>query len=92
MNGSDVGKLDGPFPEREGTCPPDPFPLPTGWNVIDTVAVVRAATQARRWLPLTEDSKATHLKEPRTLITLQRRAVTQLRFLNERNELLSCLC
>lgn len=76
----------------EGHVLPDPFPLPTGWNIIVTVEVDRVAIQTRRWLPLIEVSKATHLKEPRTLIALQRRAVTQLRLLSERNELLSCLC
>lgn len=63
---------------------PGPFLLPTAWNISVSVAVVRAALWMRRWLLLIEDSRATHLKEPRALIALQRRAKNQLRFLREK--------
>lgn len=47
MNGSDVCKPDGLFLERGGTCPPWSLPLPTGWNISASVAVVRVAIQTK---------------------------------------------
>lgn len=47
MNGSDVCKPDGLFLERGGHVFPGPFPLPTGWNISASVAVVRVAIQTK---------------------------------------------
>lgn len=55
---------------------PGPFLLPTGWTIVVSVAIVSTAIWTRECLLLIEDSKATHWKEPRILIALQRRAAT----------------